>query len=65
MLCALPRASLGIILFPREPRLLPLVEDDVDKIGAEVGIHGFCAGLVGAGGGGDVLVGLVSARHPL
>jgi len=55
MLRALARPRLGVILLPGEARLLPLVEDVGDEVGAEVGVQGSCAGSVRAGGGGDDL----------
>lgn len=56
MLRALPRPRLGVILLPGEPCLLPLVEDVVDEVDAEISIQGSCAGLVWAGGCGDDLL---------
>jgi len=57
MLRSLPNARFRVILFPGKARFLPLVEDVVDEVGAEFGVHGPCAVLVGAGGGGDELFG--------
>ena len=40
MLRALSRSCLRVILFPRKPCPLPLVEDVLDKVLAEFGING-------------------------
>ena len=55
MLRSLSGARLGVILFPREARLFPLIEDVVHEVFPESGVD-FCGlGFVGARLGSDVL----------
>ena len=55
MLRSLSSARLRVILFPREARLLPLVEDVVHQIFPESGVYFGGLGFVGARLGRNVL----------
>lgn len=48
MLRPLPSARLRVILFPRKPSALPLVEDVLDEVLAECGVDFSSTILVGA-----------------
>jgi hypothetical protein len=51
----LPLAGLGVILLPREARLLPVVVDRVDDVLAQTGVQVLSRLLVGTGFGCDFL----------
>ena len=55
MLCPLPLARLGIILFPRKPSPLPFVIHIFDKVSAEVDVDFSSLLAVRTGLLGDVL----------
>ena len=55
VLDTLTLAVVGVVLLESETRVLPFLEDVLDQVLAQLGVHGCCALLMGAGLLGDVL----------
>lgn len=55
VLGALTLARLRVVLLPCETRLLPALEDGVDKVLTQSGVEVLSLGLVGPGLGCDIL----------